>query len=105
MIEQIDHTAVISNSDDWDESSPGDEVLDTLSEEDVGTYWTAEHGDVLFLVDEEGDLKYVAEHNDGDELNDAEPPDAAEFSVTGALDPLIPDPLSVGADTLVAGDA
>jgi len=80
MIEQIDHTAVISNNDRSGEYTPDEEILRALADrDDLGTYWTAKHGDVLFLVDEDGTLKYVAEHEDGDELDDSGPPSASEF--------------------------
>jgi len=106
MINQIDHTAVISNNDRSGSYTPGDELLEDLGEkDDMGTYWTAEHGDILFLIDEQGTRKYVAEHKDGDELNASGPPSADEFTddladIGETLNQLGPNALSTGGDAL-----
>jgi len=104
MIEQIEYTAVISNNDDATPtaSSPGQDMLNELRDEDVMTYWTATHEDIVFIVDEQGRLGVVREDEDGDDLETEVPPIADDLldelpSVRDALGPHTPGLFSAGS--------
>ncbi|MFC7196251.1 ComEC/Rec2 family competence protein [Halosimplex aquaticum] len=82
MLKSIQYTAVVSNNDDSSppSSSPGGKVFRVLEQNDVMTYWTATHEDIVFKV-EDGRLGVVAESEDGDDL-DSEVPPVPDFLIS-----------------------
>ncbi|WP_459808694.1 ComEC/Rec2 family competence protein [Halopiger thermotolerans] len=64
--------AVISSALESQYGHPHDEVLESLAERGIETYWTGVHGDVVFTVDDGGETVSVTTERDG-------PTDAAEL--------------------------
>ncbi|WP_120243930.1 ComEC/Rec2 family competence protein [Halopiger aswanensis] len=98
--------AVISSALDSQYGHPHDEVLESLAERDIETYWTGVHGDTVLTVDDGGTDLSVATEREG-------PTDAAallerkhgaddERADSAAVSPIASDPLSPAIDVTPA---